>query len=208
MDDHPNGEISGWIASVKAGDLAAAQPLWERYFGRMMTLARVRFRAAGAAARDASSDEEDAALSAFQSLCTGLVDGQYPQLEDRHDLWRLLVVITTRKVIAKTRRKLRQKRGGGAVRSATELTGIRSDADVFANAISKEPTPEFAALVADQYEKLLKRLGDELLRKVVVLRMEGYTLEEIASRLECSRRTVDRQLMLIRRILSAESDRE
>ena len=73
-----------------------------------------RGRGCGASGRrDAGSDEEDAALSAFDSLCAGLAKGQYPQLADREDLWRLLVVITTRKVRAQARRGLRQKRGGG-----------------------------------------------------------------------------------------------
>ena len=87
---------------------------------------------AGAAAggprrRDAGSDEEDAALSAFDSLCAGLARGQFPQLADRDDLWRLLVVITTRKVQAQARRRLRQKRGGGQVRPASDLAGPASD---------------------------------------------------------------------------------
>ena len=68
MPDDGEGSITGWIAGMKAGDLAAAQPLWERYFARMVDLARARLRASGPRGRDAASDEEDAALSAFDSL--------------------------------------------------------------------------------------------------------------------------------------------
>jgi hypothetical protein len=81
---------------MKGGDLAAAQGLWERYFARMVDLARTRLRASRG--RDAGSDEEDAALSAFDSLCAGLARGKFPQLADRDDLWRLLVVI--RRILA------------------------------------------------------------------------------------------------------------
>ncbi len=35
MPGEGDGSITGWIAGVKAGDVAAAQPLWERYFARM-----------------------------------------------------------------------------------------------------------------------------------------------------------------------------
>ena len=44
MPDADDGSITRWIAGVKGGDLAAAQPLWERYFARMVELARSRLR--------------------------------------------------------------------------------------------------------------------------------------------------------------------
>ena len=208
MPGDGEGSITGWIAGVKSGDLAAAQPLWERYFSRMVDLARARLRASGRRGRDAASDEEDAALSAFDSLCAGLARGQFPQLADRDDLWRLLVVITTRKVQAQGRRRLRQKRGGGHVRPASDLAdpGSGDDDDLLAQAVGSEPTPEFAAMVAEEYRRLLDRLDDDVLRKVAVLRMEGFTTDAIADQLGCARRTVARQLALIRRILTADPE--
>jgi DNA-directed RNA polymerase specialized sigma24 family protein len=205
MQDGDEGSITRWIAGVKAGDFAAAQPLWERYFARMVDLARARLRARSACRRDAASDEEDTALSAFDSLCAGLARGKFPQLADRDDLWRLLVVITTRKVSALARRQLRQKRGGGQVRPASDLAEPGSDDDVLARAVGSEPTPEFAAMVAEEYRGLLDRLGDDVLRTVAILRMEGFTTDAIAVQLGCARRTVARQLALIRRILATES---
>jgi DNA-directed RNA polymerase specialized sigma24 family protein len=206
MSGDGQGSITGWIAGMKAGDLAAAQPLWERYFARMVIQARGRLRTSGWRGRDAASDEEDAALSAFDSLCVGLVRGQFPQLADRDDLWRLLVVITTRKVRAQTRRQLRQKRGGGKVQPACDVDEPDTDDDLLVRAVGSEPTPEFAAMVAEQYRVLLDRLGDDVLRKVAVLRMEGYTTDAVADQLGCSRRTVARQLALIRRILASNPD--
>jgi len=46
---------------------------------------------------------------------------------------------------------------------------------------------------------------DDVLRKVAILRMEGHTSDEIGVGLGCARRTVARQLALIRRILTADS---
>jgi len=204
MPDDGEGSITGWIAGMRAGDLAAAQPLWERYFARMVDLARARLRASGR--RDAASDEEDAALSAFDSLCAGLARGQFPKLADRDDLWRLLVVITSRKVQAQNRHRLRQKRGGGLVRPASEIADDGDDDELLAQAVGSEPTPEFAAMVAEEYRRLLDRLGDDVLRKVAVLRMEGFTTNAIADQLGCARRTVARQLALIRRVLAADAD--
>jgi hypothetical protein len=205
MPGDRNGSIAGWIAGLKAGDLAA-QPLWERYFARMVDRARSRLRASPRQGRDAASDEEDAALSAFDSLCAGLARGRFPQLADRDDVWRRLVVITTRKVRAQARRRLRQKRGGRLVQPACDLEDARSDDDLFARAVGPEPTPEFAVMVAEEYRRLLDHLADDILRKVAILRMEGYTTEAIVGQLGCARRTVARQLALIRRILAADAD--
>ena len=74
-----------------------------------------------------------------------------------------------------------------------------------ARAVGSEPTPEFAAMVAEEYRRPLERLDDDVLRKVAILRMEGYTTDEVAVQLGCARRTVARQLALIRRILEDES---
>src|SRR5438309_1437776 len=105
VSDENGGSVSRWLGDLKAGDLTAAQPLWERYFARLVGLARSRLRAGR---RAAAHDEEDAALSAFQSFCDGAANGRFPQLSDRDDLWRLLVVITARKAGAHTEREARQ----------------------------------------------------------------------------------------------------
>jgi DNA-directed RNA polymerase specialized sigma24 family protein len=205
MPEDDRGSVTRWIANLKEGDRQAVQPLWERYFTRMANLARARLRAVRV--KDAAHDEEDAALSAFDSLCAGLARGQFPDLSDRDDLWRLLVVITSRKVLVQARRQLRQKRGGGNVRPASDLADARDldDDDLLVRVVSNEPTPEFAAMVAEEYRRLLDRLGNDGLRQVAVLRMEGATGEEIAAKLGCTRRTVVRQLSLIRRVLAESS---
>ncbi len=204
MPDDDQGSITRWIANLKDGDDSASQRLWERYFARMVELARARLRALGR--RDAASDEEDAAISAFDSFCSGVARGRFPQLADRDDLWRILVVITARKAQAHARRQLRQKRGGGNVRPASQLASADPDDNqLLAEAVGSEPTPEFAAMVAEEYRRLLDRLGDDTLRRVAVLRMEGETTEAIARQLGCARRTVARQLALIRGILAADS---
>ena len=32
------GSVTGWLGQAQAGDVAAAQQLWQRYFGRMVAL--------------------------------------------------------------------------------------------------------------------------------------------------------------------------
>jgi RNA polymerase sigma factor (sigma-70 family) len=194
----PDGSVTRWLRPLQAGDPAAAQQLWERYFRRLVGLARKRLR--GSPRRGV--DEEDVALSAFDSFCRHAEQGRFPQLADRDSLWRLLVVMTSRKSAHLLRDEGRQKRGGGV----TPVSGPAGDDDepVLAQVLSREPTPEFAAQVTEEYERLLRRLGDRELESVALWRMEGYTVEEIAARLGCVPRSVKRKLQLIRGIWEKE----
>ena len=192
------GSITHWIGDLKAGGEAAAQPLWERYFDRLVRLARNKLRARPR--RAAVEDEEDAALSAFDSFCRGAAGGRFPQLTDRDDLWRLLVVLTVRKALDQLKRQGRAKRGGGQVLGESALIGGRSaEAEAALDRlVGHDPTPEFAAMVAERYRRLREALGDDSLRQVLDLRLEGYNRAEIAAALGCAERTVTRKLDVIR----------
>src|SRR5262249_5604663 len=111
MRSEGEGSITGWIGDLKAGGDAASQPLWERYFDRLVRHARAKLLSARRPG--IVEDEEDAALSAFDSFCRGAAQGRFPRLGDRNDLWRLLVVITTRKVLDQFERRRAAKRGSG-----------------------------------------------------------------------------------------------
>src|SRR5262245_32657004 len=57
--------VTPWLRRLKAGDRGAAEPLWQVYCHRLIALARARLRDAPRRA----ADEEDVALSAFDSFC-------------------------------------------------------------------------------------------------------------------------------------------
>ena len=189
------GSITGWIGGLKVGDPAAAQKLWESYFDKLVTLARKRLRDAPRGA----ADEEDIALSALDSFCRGAERGQFRQLLDRDDLWQLLIVITARKVIDLKRREQRGSRvvsqaaSPGPDESQTSAEGWSLE-----QIMGQEPTPEFAAQMAEESQRLLDVLGDETLRSVAIWKMEGHTNEEIARLLGVVTRTVERKLGVIR----------
>jgi DNA-directed RNA polymerase specialized sigma24 family protein len=193
--------VTAWIASLKDGDAVAAEKLWRRYFEGLIRLARARLRGAPRAV----ADEEDAALSAFDSFCQGAALGRYPRLDDRDDLWKLLVVITERKALDQAQRERRQKRGGGKVLGTPDLPDADGRAGGLAGVASPEPTPEFAAQVADECGRLLGKLRDDGLRQTAQLKMEGYTNEEVAERMGCSLRSIARKLELIRRTWEDEA---
>ena len=106
-----SGSVTHWINLLKGGDAAAVQRLWEAYFPRLVGLARKKLREAPRRA----ADEEDVALSAFDSFCRAAGQDRFPQLHDRLDLWQLLVLLTARKASDLAQHERRQKRGGGAV---------------------------------------------------------------------------------------------
>jgi DNA-directed RNA polymerase specialized sigma24 family protein len=197
MTHQNDGSITRWIGDLKAGGDSAAQHLWERYFHRLVHLARARLRAMRRSG--AIADEEDAALSAFDSFCRGAADGRFPKLADRDDLWRLLVVITVRKVLGQLQREGAQKRGGGRLVGESALIGgDAAEAGGLEQIAGDEPSPELAAMVIDEYRRLREGLRTEAMRQVLDLRLEGYTREEIAERLGCAERAVKRKLEVIR----------
>jgi RNA polymerase sigma factor (sigma-70 family) len=193
--------ITRCLHDIKAGADEAAQKLWERYYSQLVRLCQKKL----GGHRRAIADEEDVALSAFDSFCRGLRRGRFPQLRDRDDLWRLLVVIAARKAVDLIQRENRQRRGGGRVLGEAALAGGQGSEDLpaLAQVIGREPTPEFAAEVAEQYELLLAALPDDSLRQLARAKLEGYTNEELAQHLHFSLRTVERKLAEIRRCWSA-----
>jgi DNA-directed RNA polymerase specialized sigma24 family protein len=191
---NPPGTVTRYLHQFKAGDQAALQKLWEAYFGRLVRLARQKLRGAPCQ----MADSEDVALNAFDSFCRGVEAGRFPQLEDRHDLWQWLMMLTIRKASNHRRDAGAQKRGGGMVCNASTLQD--EDDRWFADMIhSREPTPEQAAEAADECRRLLGALPEKL-RQVALWKMEGYTNQEIADRLGRALVTAERKLEEIRAI--------
>jgi DNA-directed RNA polymerase specialized sigma24 family protein len=196
--------VSTWIEQLHAGDRAAAQRLWEQYFPRLVGLARKKLQ--GLPRR--AADEEDVALSAFDSFCRGVEHGRFPQLKERDNLWALLVVITARKAVDLRQREGRQKRGGGKVGGESaldQLLGHSEGAAGIGRVVGAEPTPELAAQVAEEFESLLRQLPSEELRSVALMKLEGYTNAEIAAHLSCAAVTIERRLRLIRSLWTKDA---
>jgi DNA-directed RNA polymerase specialized sigma24 family protein len=169
--------------------------LWECYFRRLVALARQKLRNAP---RSMANDEEDVALSAFDSFLRGVDAGRFPQLADRDDLWRLLLVITERKAIDVIAYERRIKHGGGKVCHASALQDESSGSPGLDGVAGPGLTPDQAAQIAEECGRLLALLDDETLRKVALAKMEGSTNREIAERLEVSEPTIERKLRRIR----------
>ena len=183
MNDSNRGSVTLWLSHLKAGDDEAAELLWQRYFQRLAALARVRLQNA-----THDIDEEDVAHSALKSVFMGAQDGRFPQLNDRTALWPLLVTITLRKTTNALRRQFAQRRSPQAEDRTAKLTEIVDD----------QPSPTLIPELADELRHLMQILGDEVLIRIAQLRLEGYTVAEIASEVELGERTVARKIARIR----------
>jgi DNA-directed RNA polymerase specialized sigma24 family protein len=199
--DYP---VMVWLRQLERGDPEAARQLWEVYYGRMVELARVKLQ--GTPRR--AADEEDVALSAFKSFCRGAREGRFPQMHDGNNLWPLLMSLTSHKAIDLQRHERRVKRGGCGIRRSSAACAERATLEAnWGQLIDHEPTPDFALQVAEESQRLLDRLSDSILRTIAVWKMEGYTSEEIATKLGCVTRTVERKLQVIRKLWGDEGTR-
>jgi DNA-directed RNA polymerase specialized sigma24 family protein len=197
--DDQDGSVTVLLGALKSGDSAAAGPLWERYFARLVSFAKGRLRMAGGPGT--VEDEEDAALSAIDSFLQGVRDERFPRLENRESLWQILAMVTKRKVIDQVERRNTAKRGGNHRQVDGGMDKLASPG----------LTPDATALLGDQCRLLLDALSREdpsdrrHLRMIALWKLEGFTNEEIAKQIGCALRTVANRLELIRKIWESEA---
>lgn len=194
------GPITHWIHELRGDDPEAAERIWKHFGTRLLAAARRRMSSGNRVAYD----EEDAAQSAFHSLCTGLSEGRFDDVQNRDGLWRLLLVIISRKIAARRRYDGRQRRE--LTRSVQESTLQRDSERGLDSLPSDVLSPEYAAEFEEVCDEMFAGLDSENLRQVGLLKMEGYSDNEVATRLNCSRRTVQRRLEVIRRNWLASDD--
>ena len=177
--------VTQWLARLKDCEQAdAAERLWDRYLEQLLKLAS---RKLGDAPRSAA-DEEDVVVTAFEALLRGIRNDRFARLDDRNDLWQILVMLTERRAISQRRTDWTQKRGGG-----------EPDQELSPELQAPEPSPQQAAQFAEEFNRRLEELPDELERMIAIKRLQGFSNSEIADTLNIGLRTVERKLGLIRR---------
>ncbi len=179
-----------WMDELQQGKPDAAQRLWESYFERLTRLARLKM----AHAPRRVADEEDLALAALDSFCRGAQQGRFPKLDDRDDLWQILVMLTARKVLDQRDHDRRLKRGGGSVRGESAFGNQDLEPRGIEQIVGTEPTPEMVAEFAEQFDRLLELLEDPDLRRIALGKLEGLTNAELAAQRQCGLRSIERKL--------------
>ena len=186
--------VSYWIEQIRSGDEQAAQALWQRYYRRLLELARHRLQ--GASRRVA--DEEDVVVKTFGSVFRRFRNGEFPNVCGREELWFLLIRISQCKASNQRRDQRCLRRGRDQVLGESALehdvnSGMGCDA-----LPGDQPTPDFVVAMAESIERLLDVLNEDL-RDICLLKLAGHTSQEIATLRGRSIATIERRLRLIRK---------
>ena len=182
------------LERVRTGDEQAAADLFDRYVNRLIGLTRNRL--SGKLARRV--DPEDIVQSAYRSFFLRAQDGQFT-LERSGDLWRLLTAITLNKL------RMQAKYHGAQKRSMGDEESIASGSmyGVAPERVATEPTPDDAAALEEQLERIMGALKP-LERQMLEMRLQSYTIDEIAAEVGRSERTVRRLLDRLKTYLEQE----
>jgi len=193
----PDGSVTRLIQLLRSGDPAerdmAARLIWLRYFRDLLELARnnldrrIRRR----------EDEEDVVQSMYKSFCMRQQRGEF-DLAGRDALWRLLVTITLRKARTAAKRQGRDMRDFAREQTLPIDDEARSAHWALEQMDAAGPSPAEAAVLNEALERRLEALADPELRQIALWRLEGYTNREIADRIDCTERSVERRLERIR----------
>ncbi len=174
----------------------AASRLWDVYFQRLLAVARRNLNTLPTAV----ADEEDVALSAMNSLFRAAEGGRLSSVQNRDELWKMLLTITLRKVNRHAERVMAMKRGGPGEASGGMQEGLSQDA------LYGIPDSRFLSDLLLESRELIELLPDEILREIVLARLEGYTVEEIADRRGVAVSTIERKLARIRALWARQLD--
>ncbi len=187
-----------WFAQLSQGNPDAAAKLWERFFDRLVAIARQQM----ATANRRVADEEDIAAGVMTALCRCATRGNLPSVQNRDDLWQQLLSWMKHDVIDHVRATRSAKRGSDRVRGGSvfdhDPNARPNDAAGFEQIADRAATPDMLVEMDEQLRILLDRLPEQILRQLAIGKMEGFTNEELAAKIGVSTRTVDRKLKLIR----------
>ena len=198
-----DSSVNQFIIRAQTGDPDAQREIWDQFFPQLLELARLRLQ--GGLKR--VGDEEDVALSVLNSFFSGTQKNKFPDVRGRDELWRLLSRMTQRKAIDWIRFHSRQKRqvmGESALLATAEAQGEPAAGDErrpIDGIASDQPTPVMELICIEECQRLMELLPD-VLRSVVLQRLEGHSNQEIAQMNSCSLATIERRMKLVREIWS------
>lgn len=194
--------VSEWLSRLKRGDGDAAQRLWERYYSQLI---RESHRKMGDLPHR-TEDANDVAAMAFTAFLTAVQKRRFPQLDDRDDLWQILLMLVERRATDVVRKETAEMRGGGHVVREGDLVGGESTTGS-PQGLDRLPCPTPSPQTIDELATVIrerwKTLNEPTLCQIALEKLQGYTNDEVAKRLGIALRSVERKLRLIKDVLSA-----
>jgi DNA-directed RNA polymerase specialized sigma24 family protein len=197
--ENGQGSVTRWISAMRQGDPEAIRRLVERYFGKLRKLSQERIRRGA----PIFEDGEDIAIQVLTSVCQKVEEGKYPDLQNRDDLWYLMIFVAHRLVIDR-----RRSRKNLSLQSPVDLEpipreetlegaleAIDNDMDTF---LAEDAESDFQLLeIIDCWQEMIRQIKDPVAKKVAQLKLEGHSNREIAALLDIVPRTVERKSELI-----------
>lgn len=171
------------VRRAREGDAQAEAQLFDLHLQSLLALVRKRISPKLAA----RFDPEDVVQSAYGSFFGGLGRGQF-EVDGGDALWSLLVSITLHKLHRRVKFNVAQKRNVFVEQQPNDDSrweGLRPELPADA------PTPHEEAALLEEVAWLMNSLN-ALQKNMLDLRLQGYTIDEIAQRTNRSERTVRR----------------
>jgi RNA polymerase sigma-70 factor (ECF subfamily) len=185
--------------SLERSEEMTAREVFDRFTLRLISLARRQLDAR----LHHKIEPEDVVQSAYKSFFLrygeAWIGGQ-----SWKELWGLLTCITLRKCIERVRYYRAERRD---IARETAPPHAEEAAEPWRDAVSQEPTPEQAAVLAETVEQVLRGLdADE--RSIIELSLQGYTTAEISEKVGRAERSVRRLRERVRKQLERFQARE
>jgi RNA polymerase sigma-70 factor (ECF subfamily) len=193
MPDYP-ADDRDLIAAFKAGSESAARELFDRYCEKLMRLARRRI----GQRMTTRVDPEDVIQSAFRTFFTRVRNDEFTFAEE-NDTFKLLVRLTVNKALRQIAHHRAAKRDPGK-----EAAQAFDSFDPLTNLTAGDPSPEAEVALLDEFERFLAQLP-EFDRRVLELKLQGYTTTEIAEQVGSYDRKIRR---VLERVESIAHDRD
>lgn len=190
------GSVSELIHQLGGSNDQPAADLWRRFEPQLLRFIATMLQRGP----KLNTSEDEIANEVFQALIRLARQGDFAQSR-RDGFWQLMKKVAARKVIDHRRAEGRLRRGGGHVLPASALRDHhRIDCAQWQNYPARGIPPDLQVMATEMVERVAVLLSEEQ-REVFFLRMEGYTVQEIAAAIERSKPTVERRLRHIREIL-------
>lgn len=179
------GSDHSLLRRIRSGQTDAATDLYRRYARRIQALARKQI----GPALGKRVEPEEIVQSVFRTFFRRLTEGHY-EVPAGEELWGLFLVMALNKVRSAARFHGQERRDVGRTEHLAHEAQLATDDEHLAT---------LQQVVTELLDRIPKSHSD-----VVSLRIEGHTVEEIASITGLSKRTTERVLQRFRARLASE----
>lgn len=188
-EDSSQHSVTRYISGLVRGDEEAVNQIWEKYFGRLLNLARTKLQSCP----KRFADEDDVVQKAFENFFRNVQENRFPKLNNRDDLWQILCMIVGRKAIDQFR-----KATSGPIVNGDSINKNSAQTPVLNAAMNAEPPGNMAVEFAEEFEKRISSLKKKEYQKLAMLKLAGFKNQEAADEMKCGLRTIERWLEYIR----------